>query len=186
MGSTGQLQFNSSGALAGASGLNWDSSNQRLGIGTSSPSYTLHVQGAVAGEGSYIQLSDQRFKKNVQKIKQALSKVEALRGVTYQWIQTGTLNSGINLGFLAQEIEKVIPEVVDTDDFGIKRVRYSELIPILVEAMKELHEELRQIDGTVRRQEAEISRLSDENTAIKSLLCEKFPDAQICLDRDAP
>jgi hypothetical protein len=186
MGSTGQLQFNSLGSLAGASGLNWDSSNQRFGIGTSLPSYTLHVQGAVAGEGSYIQLSDQRFKKNVQKIKQALSKVEALRGVTYQWIQTGTLNSGTNIGFLAQEIEKVIPEVVDTDGFGIKRVRYSELIPILVEAMKELHEELHQIGGTVRRQEAEISRLSHENAAIKLLLCEKFPDTQICPDGEEP
>jgi hypothetical protein len=186
VGSSGQIQFNSSGSLAASSGLTWDSSSQRLGVGTSNPDYTLHVQGTVAGVGSYVQLSDARFKQNVKKIRDSLQKIMALRGVTYKWIDAVSFGDQTNIGFIAQEIEAVIPEIIDTDEKGIKRVRYSELIPILVEAFKEMQSEMVSLQVDSFEKEKEIRKISQENIAIKKLLCEKFSDASLCKNGEHP
>jgi trimeric autotransporter adhesin len=69
-----------------------------VGIGTTSPSYTLHVNGSVAGNGAYIALSDIRFKKDVQDLVGSLAKVLAIRGVSYKWIDEEKNGSGTQYG----------------------------------------------------------------------------------------
>ncbi|NBU99331.1 MAG: tail fiber domain-containing protein, partial [Spirochaetia bacterium] len=111
-----------------------------VGIGTTSPSYTLHVNGSVAGTSAYNNLSDGRFKENVQNIFGALDKIERLRGVSYTWKQKDNkdikFKVGRDLGFIGQEVEKIIPEAVSKDDRGILSLAYSNIIPVLVEAKK--------------------------------------------------
>jgi hypothetical protein len=123
------------------------SSTGNVGIGTTTPSYTLHVNGSVAGASAYVNTSDARLKKDVQPIGDALAIVEALRGVTFNWDQTVDpalkLDDRNHVGFLAQEVEKVLPQAVSTatDARQTKSVAYSEVIPVLTEAIKQLKAE---------------------------------------------
>lgn len=116
-----------------------------IGIGVIAPTYRLHVNGTVAGNAAYVNTSDMRFKKNIQPIQSALSKVLALRGVTFDWdlAKAGNreFDSNNHIGFIAQEIEKVLPQVVVTanDTDKTKSVAYGDVVPVLVEAIKELH-----------------------------------------------
>ncbi|HBK83764.1 MAG TPA: hypothetical protein DDZ41_09245, partial [Flavobacterium sp.] len=121
--------------------------NGNIGIGTNAPAYTLHVNGSVAGTAAYVNLSDKRLKTNVQPITDALNKVMQLKGISFDWNQkadkTLELDNKNHLGFLAQEVEKVLPQVVSTaqDAMQTKSVAYSDIVPVLVEALKELKAE---------------------------------------------
>ena len=78
--------------------------------------------------------SDKRLKKNIKTVTSALSTVEALRGVTFEW-KEGNAKS---IGFIAQEVQEVLPEIVSTDDNGYLSIKYSNMVGVLVEAIKEL------------------------------------------------
>jgi len=104
----------------------------------------LHVLGSVNQNSS--SASDERLKNNVQTITGALDKVKALRGVTYTW-NKGERKDQTDYGVIAQEVEKVIPEVVydtilpllDGDEETVyKTVDYSRLSSVLINAIKEL------------------------------------------------
>ena len=97
----------------------------------------LHVNGSVAGVGAYNALSDIRYKKDVQSLAHSLAKILAVRGVTYKWIDEDKYGSQTQIGVIAQEIEKIVPEVVTTGSDGVKRVKYTDLIPLVIEAMQE-------------------------------------------------
>ena len=113
----------------------------RVGIGRVDPQQMLHVNGAVAGVGPYLNLSDQRFKQHVAPIANAVERVARLQGVTFNWKRDTASGlafpDGRQMGLLAQEVELVFPEAVTTDDDGTKSVAYSTLIPVLVQAIKE-------------------------------------------------
>lgn len=148
--SADMLMYNTGGDLifwsSGANGMIIKNSSGNVGIGTTSPSYTLHVNGSVAGTSAYNNLSDKRFKKDIEPIKNALDKVLLLEGVTYNWnldttvIGDKNLDSLNHIGFVAQDIEKILPQVVTTanDKDKTKSVAYSDIVPVLTEAIKEL------------------------------------------------
>jgi hypothetical protein len=94
----------------------------------------VSVNGSVSAT-SFITISDKRYKTNVQPLSNALSTLCALQGVHY------TLNNSNHkkLGFLAQDVEEVVPQAVDKSDPSKWGVEYSQMIPLLVEAIKELH-----------------------------------------------
>jgi hypothetical protein len=88
--------------------------------------------------------SDKRLKNNVQEISKALDKLKQIRGVTFNYIEKpndfeGDMpNSGVkNVGVIAQEIEKVLPELISEDDKGYKSVKYGNLAGFLVQVNKE-------------------------------------------------
>ena len=93
--------------------------------------------------------SDIRLKDNIKSIDKALDKVNKIQGIEFDWIEKEEVhgNSGHDVGVIAQEIEKVLPEVVDTRDNGYKAVKYEKLVPLLIEAIKDLS---RQVDGLKR------------------------------------
>ena len=89
--------------------------------------------------------SDSRLKDNVIKIDDSLSKIEKLRGVSYELkSDPGT----VHIGLIAQEVNKVIPEVVQLDDnskyYGIS---YQSLVPVLIEAIKELSDRIKKLEN---------------------------------------
>lgn len=124
-----------------------------VGIGTITPSasYTLHVNGPVAGIGAYNALSDARYKTNVRELEAALEQVLAMRGVSYDWDDAAMeargyrAPAGRHIGVLAQEIERVVPEAVVTADDGDKSVAYDALTPLLIEAIKAQQQQIEEM-----------------------------------------
>lgn len=94
--------------------------------------------------------SDARLKDNLAPITDALAKVQSLDGVTFNWNQnaSGSLASKTEreAGVIAQQVEKVLPEVVVTRDTGYKAVNYEKLVPLLIEAIKELSAKVEKLE----------------------------------------
>lgn len=89
--------------------------------------------------------SDQRLKTNIHNIEEALQKVLQLNGVTFKWnseLKEVHGYEGQDTGVIAQDVEKVLPEVVTTRDNGYKAVKYEKMIGLLIEAIKELNEKV--------------------------------------------
>ncbi len=78
--------------------------------------------------------SDQRLKQNIQPLASSLSKLAQLRGVSFNWKDDQQDNQ---IGLVAQEVEKVLPEIVYTDSEGYKSIAYGKLGAVLLEAIKE-------------------------------------------------
>ena len=127
----------------------------RVGIGTNSPVYKLHVNGQVAGVGSYVNLSDARYKTNVQTLTRALDTVRRLRGVSYFWRQGEypelNFSTGSQIGFIAQEVEMTLPQAVTKDDSGVYSMSYSSVVPLLVEAIKEQQRQIELLEKKIER-----------------------------------
>lgn len=147
----------------------------------------------IDGSGNAYTNSDARKKENVEEIYSPLSKIKQLRGVSYDFILTenetlkndsilnGTKSvecSNIedykkkftkkDCGFIAQELEEVIPEVVQTDEAGYKFVNYDGVIPFLVEAMKEQQEMIEEQQETINEQQSTIDELTNRITDLES------------------
>ena len=89
--------------------------------------------------GTITEISDEKFKTNVKTIPNALDKVLSLRGVQYNRVDSGDHK----IGLIAQEVEKIIPEVVYGQD--IKSVAYGNIIGLLIEAIKEQNIEIEKL-----------------------------------------
>ena len=95
--------------------------------------------------------SDKRLKENIKPLDNALDKVSKISGVEFDWKpltkeeKTIHGNEGHDVGVIAQEIEEVLPEVVQTRDTGYKAVKYEKIVPLLIEAIKELKEEIEEL-----------------------------------------
>lgn len=143
----------------------------KVGIGTSNPAYALHVNGTVAGSGTYVNTSDGRLKTSVMPLSGALEKIMAMRGVSFEWkwAENPSLNleQGTQIGFIAQEIENVLPEVVRVDNNGLRSIAYSEVIPVLVEAIKD---QQRTIDKLQSEKDAHIADLQQQIDELKKLV----------------
>lgn len=112
-----------------------------VGIGTTSPTQALHVVGNVCFTGTAGACSDNRYKKNITPLVNSLSNVLKIQGVNYFWrtdeFPANGFNDNKQIGFIAQDVEKIYPEVILTDKNGYKSIDYSRLTPVLVEAIKE-------------------------------------------------
>ena len=83
--------------------------------------------------------SDKRLKDNISPIKQALDKVKSISGNTFNWNGSSSYEGKGDTGVIAQEIEALgLPGVTTTREDGFKAVRYEKLVPVLIEAIKEL------------------------------------------------
>ena len=89
--------------------------------------------------------SDENLKENIHTIEEPLKKVSALRGVTFDFKE----DKQKQIGVIAQEVEKVIPEVVVDRPDGYKGVQYGNLVGLLIEAIKEQQEQINQLKATV-------------------------------------
>lgn len=106
-------------------------STSSVGIGTTSVAQELTVNGDVQADAYYYS-SDRNLKKDIRNISSPLEKALKLRGVFFKWKESGEPS----YGFIAQEVEKVAPELVFTDSSGLKSVAYGNVSAILTEAIK--------------------------------------------------
>ncbi|MEP0264618.1 tail fiber domain-containing protein [Dokdonia sp.] len=133
----------------------------RVGVGlpTVAPSYELDVNGIVRAS-SFISNSDRRFKQNIEPLENALEKINAMEGVSYQFkkskINEYNLPSEQQYGLIAQDVQKIAPDIVQEDEQGYLGIDYIKIIPLLIESVKE--------------QQASIVTLQEENAALKEAI----------------
>ncbi len=178
-------------------------STGEVGIGTSSPGYTLDVSGTLnittgnwlrfAGVGicssaGCTATSDRRLKKNIQPLDFSLEKILSLQGVQYDWKDKATYGDKHQVGFVAQDLEKIYPEVIYTDkNTGLKTVAYGNLVAPIVEAVKSLYEKVmvlfdrnEQLSREVAAVKAENAEKTKQLNDIRAYLCSKDPSAPMC------
>jgi hypothetical protein len=114
-----------------------------VGIGNTNPSQELHVTGDILASGDVIAFSDKKLKENIKTLDG--SKVYNMRGVSFTKKDTGRDGSGV----IAQEIQKIAPELV-TDNDGTLSVAYGNLTGYLIEAVKELKAEVEQLKKQIK------------------------------------
>ena len=112
------------------------SSKADLYIGKLNSSSKIISQDEIISSGDITAFSDIRLKSNIKKIDNALDKIKQISGYTYD------MNNKRSTGVIAQEVEKVLPEVVQDREDGYKTVAYGNMIGLLVEAIKELKQEI--------------------------------------------
>ena len=128
-------------------------SNNRIGIGTTTPGYPLHVAGDTSGTSIYatadiVAYSDQSVKDNIRPIENVIERIEQSRGVLYDRIDSGHKN---NIGFIAQELEVAFPELVVTNEDGTKAVKYQNTVAVLFEAIKEQQKQINELKELVNK-----------------------------------
>jgi len=140
------IYMNSQGLIATDNGMHFNiitsgSFDWRVGNETSSAPVvmTLTDTGALTTVGDITAFSDITLKTNINPIENALSKLSQIRGVTFDRTD---IDMDRQAGVIAQEVEKVLPEVVRTNGDGIKSVAYGNLVSLLIEAVKELKAEV--------------------------------------------
>ena len=110
----------------------------------------LYVSGSIRATGSITANSDARLKKNIERIENALEKVGQISGYTYNTIYDEDRHAGV----IAQEIDKVLPEIVNKGNDGLMGVEYGNISALLIEAIKDLkkdNESLRAIVEGLRK-----------------------------------
>jgi len=127
----------------------------RVGIGTTSPTEALHVVGNACATGGHITCSDERFKEEIRAIEDPVARLERLRGVEFQWRQAEfaeyQFRSGRQVGFIAQEVQEVLPEIVSEGADGYLAMDYSRVTPLLVEAIKEQQQRIEELEALVEK-----------------------------------
>jgi hypothetical protein len=159
--------------------------NGKVGIRRTPATNDLEVNGTASksSAGSWVANSDRRLKININTVNQtdALSKILALRGVTYEWNDQKTgmdRPKGIQYGFIAQELMKVFPNKVSKDNLGYYQTAYGDYDPLFVQAFKEvnkkiedsntektnLQEEVQQLKSQVEKLSKQIEQLLKQKT----------------------
>jgi hypothetical protein len=145
--------------------------SNRVGIRTATPGARLDVDGDViirtdlTVNGNFFNPSDSELKKNVRPVEGALETLLRLRGVTFEWKEPGEGQrmSGTQLGMIAQEVEKVLPQWVGTTPAGVKGVTYRGFEALAVEAVRQLKSEADAL-------KAENEALKKKNEALEEAL----------------
>lgn len=120
--------------------------SKSLAVGNITPNSTV---GRIDASNDVVAFStsDKRLKNNITPIKNALNKISQVQGIEFDWVEKEGVhgNEGHDVGVIAQEIEKVLPEVVTTRDSGYKAVKYEKIVPLLIESIKELKAEIEEL-----------------------------------------
>lgn len=165
-------------------------SSGNVGIGTTTPGFKFQVyidasnEGHVDATGAWARTSDARYKKNITILEDSLQKILSLKPVRYDSLSDLNTQIGKRVGFLAQDLEKIYPEIVGTDSKGRKSVAYDGLISPIIKSIQELYSELKTVvvrvvtlenkdiakDQAIASMIAENAELKQENSEIKARL----------------
>lgn len=154
----------------------------RVGIERQNPTYTLDVNGIARVTGLIVS-SDAKLKDNIATIENPMEVIQNLRGTTYNLKKDAAEDidgdGGMHSGFIAQEVEKDLPHVVFTDEQGIKAVNYIEVIPYLVEGMKELSDRNAELEREVEALMAQLNGTSPSDKGAGNSLNDNMRGAEL-------
>ncbi|NOZ08720.1 MAG: hypothetical protein GXO91_07600 [FCB group bacterium] len=142
-------------------------SAQQVGIGTTAPTRTLFVNGDAGGTTAWYNDSDRRLKQNINHISHPLKKVLALDGVDFEWRDTQNHPRGHQIGFIAQDVIDVLPEVVELNE-GYYSIQYAPITALLVEAIKEQQKLIEDQKDAIEKQQKQINDLLSKSNLLLS------------------
>ncbi len=144
-------------------------SNGKIGIGVNNPSQLLTLSGGAYSNGSsWSNSSDSTLKRNIETLnKYGLAELMKIRPVSYYYKNDST--NKLEIGFIAQELKNIIPEVVSGEE-GSMGISYGNMVPVLVNAIKEQQSEINRMNDDIRMlkeinkpQESSVGSYSREN-----------------------
>jgi hypothetical protein len=116
--------------------------------------------------GTLTQSSDKRLKKDISPLKNSLVSINKLNGYQYKWIEESR-SKDLQTGLIAQEVQKIFPELVQTDEKGFLSVNYIGLVPHLIEAVKELKDENNSLKNQNQALESRLGKIEAMLSSIK-------------------
>lgn len=150
--------------------------NGNVGIGTQFPrtDAKLDVAGNIYMNGELVNASDARFKKDIQTISaDAVARLGKVRGTTYQFrteeFKKKNFTKGKQLGFIAQELKVLFPELVKQDSEGYYSVNYTGLIPVMVEAIKKQQQKINALEAANTKISAQLSKIQQLEQRLNAL-----------------
>lgn len=157
---SGEVRVNANVNFGGvSSALFVSNTTARIGVGgITNPQAPLHVNGAIyaTGDVTAYYTSDKNLKLNIKTIDNALDKILVLNGVTFDWnddviskLDSVGPKSNNDIGLIAQDVEKVIPQAVHLRDDGYKAVDYAKLVPVLIESIKQLEAKIKLLETKI-------------------------------------
>lgn len=117
-----------------------DSDSMFLGCGTS-----LQCTGDIVSSYS----SDKNLKKNIKKINNCLDKILSLDAINFTWNENQQTYQGKDVGLIAQQVQKIAPEIVIEGSDGYLKIKYEKIIPLLIGAIREQEELIKQIEEKI-------------------------------------
>ena len=131
--------------------------DNKVGIHTVNPSYTLHVNGSFWANSGPWTPSDVKWKMNVKPLENSLDQVMKLQAVSYDWrieeYKNMHFETGKQVGLIAQEVEKILPELVREDKEGNKAISYEKFTAVLLEAIKEQQKQISHLQEKIQEME---------------------------------
>lgn len=111
---------------------------------------SLVITGSIEATGDIVAYasSDERLKDNIELIPQPIDKVKQIKGVSFDWNDQSE-HTGHDIGVIAQDIEKILPELVATKDDGYKAVRYEKIVALLIEAIKDQQSQIDELKSKI-------------------------------------
>jgi hypothetical protein len=143
---SGSIQLLGSTTIHSGSANNYQFNS--IGVGTTPSNTTGEIR--ATGDITAYYSSDIRLKENIKPIENALIKVESISGNTYDWKEGFEMihsHKGNDVGVIAQEIENVLPQIVIERDNGYKAVDYEKIVPLLIQAIKELSAKVKELEN---------------------------------------
>ncbi len=138
-------------ALTDAGAYLHTTERMHIGAGTDPSSIQLQVTGQIASTDNITAYysSDISLKDNLRPIENALFKVNQIAGYEFDWNEKShqiQQDKGHDVGLVAQEVEKVLPEVIQIREDGIKAIAYEKVVPLLVQSIKELTKRVEELE----------------------------------------
>ena len=142
-------------ALTDAGAYLHTTERMHIGAGTDPSSIQLQVTGQIASTDNITAYysSDISLKDNLRPIENALFKVNQIAGYEFDWNEKShqiQQDKGHDVGLVAQEVEKVLPEVIQIREDGIKAIAYEKVVPLLVQSIKELTKRVEELEDELK------------------------------------
>ena len=134
------------------------------------PAMNLYGNGDLFVYGDLFELSDSTVKENIQSLHGALSGIQKIRAVTYNWKDRKSKGDTNHIGFLAQEVEQAFPQLVNTDENGEKTISYTHMVPVLLEAIKEQQVEIDALTAKQSEMDVMKAKMDQMEVRLASLL----------------
>jgi uncharacterized coiled-coil protein SlyX len=143
---SGSSQITLSSTIGGGTSADVQFNSLGIGMAASATAGRIDATNDIVAYSS----SDRRFKENITPIENALDKINQIGGYEFDWKEKNKVEHGYeghDLGVIAQEIEAIAPELVQTRENGYKAVKYDKLVSVLIQAIKELSAKVSELEN---------------------------------------
>ncbi len=147
--------------------------NGKVGVNALTPSEALHVEGNILANGTVVSSSDARLKKRIVPIENSLSRLLAIQGVRFSWNTPKSEASGPQIGVIAQTVQRSFPETVRVGSDGEMAVAYGTLIAPVIEVIRGLVNDEKDLG-------LRLARIESENRLLRRYICRQDPTSVAC------